>query len=275
MVVVCASRGATARPTRDDVAGDVDGLVELDERVPFAVVDLAAALRARLEPGAQPMRVVVRMVADDRVEVKVAGRTRELALEGRRGSSAARLVALAAVDLMVPELAALPGTVAVHPDESPAPATPPTTAPTSISMLGAAARWSGVLAGGVVDLAVPRGAWSVAGELGGGTLVTGDLHLSGAIARLGLAVRPSVLELRIGVTLAPIVTRDGVGDLTVLLGGGASARLRLPIGATLHAVLAAGVDVFATRTEYLRAGMTTVATPWLAPWVAAGVEVSL
>jgi hypothetical protein len=67
----------------------------------------------------------------------------------------------------------------------------------------------------------------------------------------------------------------GVGDHTVLFGAGASGRLRVPVVAGVRGVLAVGIDAFANRTQYQVLGMPTVATPQLAPWVAAGVEVGL
>jgi hypothetical protein len=50
--------------------------------------------------------------------------------------------------------------------------------------------------------------------------------------------------------------------------------MRIGLTADLYAVLAAGVDAYATHTQYQLATMT-IATPWLAPWVAVGLEVGL
>ena len=276
VVVAYATGSARADVQPADDGGVVtEDEVVVDDGVPFVAGDLATALWARVEHGARPARVVVHAIAGDFVEIEVEGRTRELALEGRHGTSAARLVALAALDLMVPEVAALPAMTAVAHATPAAPidvAGPP---PMSIAVMGAASQWSGVMAGIGVELVVPRDGWGVAVELGGGTLVTGDLHLDTALARVGIAVRPSILELRIGATLAPVIATDGAGDMTVLVGAGASGRVRIPAGPARHVVLGVGLDVFATRTEYVRAGMTTVATPWFAPWFAVGMETSL
>ncbi len=87
-------------------------------------------------------------------------------------------------------------------------------------------------------------------------------------------VRVGGVELRAGLTVAPILVSNGRGDQTVLVGGGASARVRLPISRALGVVVATGADAFANRTDYAVAPMTKLSTPWLAPWAATGVEVS-
>src|SRR5262249_56240929 len=109
--------------------------------------------------------------------------------------------------------------------------------------------------------------------VGGDALGGGGVQLEGVMVRLGGGYRGDGYELRAGATIAPIDVSDGVGDRTVLVGANASARLRLPLGDRTHLVLAAGADAFATRTEY-RMTTGTTATPWLAPWLATGIEVT-
>ena len=67
---------------------------------------------------------------------------------------------------------------------------------------------------------------------------------------------------------------DGVGDWTVLWGIAASARVRIPLVAGVRAVLATGVDLFATRSSYLVDAMPVLKTPRAAAWLAAGLEVT-
>jgi hypothetical protein len=52
-------------------------------------------------------------------------------------------------------------------------------------------------------------------------------------------------------------------------------RARIPVADGMHAIVAVGIDAFATRTEYVEAGMAVVATPWWAGWLGLGVEVAL
>lgn len=101
-------------------------------------------------------------------------------------------------------------------------------------------------------------------------MVDGSFDLTGAVVRVGVGRRTGMVDLRAGATAVPISVSDGAGDRTILLGGTAGAYLRVPV-AGVHVVLAAGVDGFATRTEYTMGGMT-MATPWIAPWLEAGVE---
>jgi hypothetical protein len=103
----------------------------------------------------------------------------------------------------------------------------------------------------------------------------GNVQLVAGVVRVDAGVRASWLELRAGATVMPLVVTTGGGDTTVLVGAGASARVRVPVVEGVHAVIAGGADVFATRTHYQLAGATAFATPSWAPWLALGLEVAL
>jgi hypothetical protein len=169
---------------------------------------------------------------------------------------------------------ALPPPIERVPEAPPATSRPVPARGWSIGLMGTSAVWDGVVAGGSADLVGPVRGTLVALEFGGGSLVGGDLHATTALVRAGLATRISVLELRAGLTLVPLQVTDGTTDMTVLLGGGASARLRIPIVTGVRAVLTAGADAYATRTEYLRAGMAPASTPLIAPFFGAGIELT-
>jgi hypothetical protein len=237
--------------------------IDVDPNVPISEQELVDALRVRIGASGGPVRVTV--TASERgVMVGARGASRVIDLGGRRGGDAARLVALAAVDLLFDDLAAPPAAVAV---------TAPRVADRwSMGVVGMAAQWNGTLAGAALDLQIPRGDWFAAVDLGGGTLVDGALHLTGGLARASIGRRVDRLEVRGGATFAPINVADGAGDTTILVGAGVSARVRFPIDA-FDFVIAVGADAFATRTEY-RISTMTVATPWLAPWIGAGIEVT-
>jgi len=244
--------------------------VHADARAPFTAADLADALRVRVAPAGRAIRVDVIAVAGG-VQVATARGSRTIELEGRIGAEAARLVALAAVDLVADEAAEPPASSPALVDTVEASAVRAT--PLTISVLGTGAAWSSVLAGGTIDFALQRGHFVAALELGGGKLTGGELDLTSGIVRLGAGARFSYFELRAGATLAPIFVATGAGDQTVLAGGGASLRARLPITTSARLVLAGGVDAFATHTVYHDRAMT-IATPWVMPWLAAGLEVA-
>jgi len=267
LIVLCVSSPAWA---------DRAIAVDVDARAPFAAAELEQALRVRVAASGPSIDVQVRLSDDgDRVIVTARGGSEAVPLGGRAGEDAARLVALVAVDLMFDDLAVAPSppprppsavAIAAHPVAS----RPPVT----IGVLGAVAQWNGALAGATIDVAVPRGSWILAADLGGGQLVGGGIDLRGAIVRLGGGARVGAIDLRAGLTFVPIDVADGAGDQTILAGAGASARLRIPIAARSNVIVAAGVDAFATHTTYRMDGMDVTSTPWVAPWIAAGMEVA-
>jgi hypothetical protein len=125
-----------------------------------------------------------------------------------------------------------------------------------------------------VDVATSSGTWLVAAEAGAATLVGGPLRLTAATLRIGGGARVGPMELRAAAAFVPLLVDDGAGDRTVLLGAGASARLRVPLGWSVRGVLACGVDLFATRTAYVFEHMSVLTTPRASPWIATGLEVT-
>ena len=142
------------------------------------------------------------------------------------------------------------------------------------SLLGSAAAWDHVLAAGAIGIVVPRGPWVATVEVSGGGLIGGQVGMLGGAIRLGGGRRLGWVDLRAELVAAPIAVSTGAGDHTALLGAGASARLRVPVTARVRGVVAVGLDAFATRSEYQLMGSPVMATPWAAPWLAAGVEVA-
>ena len=120
--------GATAR---------ADVTVEVAGGAPFTPDELRAALRVRL--GGRPAHVTVH-TTDDGVAIATGGGERDVPLAGRAGPDAARLVALVAVDLLLPDLATPPALEAAMPE--------PRGRPLSVGAFGSVSQWSGPLAGG-------------------------------------------------------------------------------------------------------------------------------
>jgi len=244
--------------------------VELVQPAPFEAGQLAAAMRVRLPMDGAPVRVRVTPIAEG-VRIDAAPGSRDIVLHGLAGTDAARLVALAASDLVLADLAAAPELVVrgAAPDHRAADDR------TTIAVTGALAHWDGAFATGALELVVPRGRFVISIDAGAGTMPGGTVDLFAGVVRLGAGLRFGALEVRCGLTFAPLVVETGAGDTTLLAGGHASARVRIPLTASTRAVLALGADGFATRTTYVLDGMTALATPRFAPWLAAGMEVAL
>jgi hypothetical protein len=238
-----------------------DRPIEVDaDGVPFSAHDLADAIRVRVAHEGHGLRVRV-TAAEGGVRVEAHGGSRDVALEGLQGPAAARLVALAANDLWMDDLAVAPAA--------------PVERRATVSLVGSAAGWGNPLGGLTADLALPVGPGLVAIEAGASNMLGGSVDLTGGVVRVSGGWRSSWLELRAGATVMPIVVSTGAGDTTVLVGAGASARVRLPISGGVRGVIAGGADAFATRTTYQLAGMPAFATPAIAPWLGAGVEAAL
>lgn len=236
-------------------------VVDEPANAPFAATELAAAIRVRIASEGAPVRVRVTATTTG-VRIETRGERREVDLAGLHGADAARMVALAADDLLVDDLAP-PPLPHGHRHQ-----------PLELGVLGAVAGWDGVIGAVTLDLVVPRDGYAWTVEAGGAAPIDSALAMTAAVVRIGPALRASAFELRAGATIAPLFVASGVGDRTVLLGANASARMRVELASGTWAILALGVDAYATHTQYQLDTMT-IATPWVAPWCAAGLEVGL
>lgn len=243
-------------------------VVEVPALAPFDADELRSALRVRLAPDGAPVAIRVLAIPNG-VRIEVRDGSRAVVLDGLSGPAAARMVALAANDLILDDLAMPPVDAARPPALM-----PETSGQTRVAVLGAVAAWDSPFGGATGDVTRSWKRWVVAFDLGAATLVGGPIGLDAAILRISAGVQLSWFELRGGPVFAPVFVSSGDGDRTVLAGGGASVRARVPLGDGLRAVVAAGTDVFATRTQYLIEGMPTLTTPRFSPWFGAGLEVT-
>jgi hypothetical protein len=250
LTIACVARTAAAERAIDvDVRG-----------APFEAHDLVDALRVRVANQGAPIHV--RVTADGGgVRVEARGATRDVPLQGLSGAAAARLVALATDDLLLDDLATTPSPLA--------------SSDLTLAVLGTVASWNDTLGAGSLELAIPVGSAVLAVAAGGGELVTGKLALYTAVLRLEGGVRYGWFEARAGAVVLPVFVTSGKGDTTIVAGVGANFRARLPVTAGVRAVLAAGIDAYADRTQYEQTGMAEVATPWVAAWAGLGVELTL
>ncbi len=238
---------------------------------PFTPAELTAALRMRLPIAGPPLAIAVTPAEAGRVTVAIGGATHEVDLAGREGSDAARLVALAVVDLAEDDLAVLPAAPVVVKRVALVRAS---TTAIELGLFGSARAWQGTLAGATFDLtAVRDSGWLVALEVAGDKRVTGNLDFAGAVVRASGGVRSGAIELRGGIAIAPTWERDGAGDQTTMFGAAASARAFVRVAPSVTFAMVVGLDAYTTRTTY-QLGMASYTTPWVAPWLAVGMEVA-
>src|SRR5262245_6447455 len=177
--------------------------VELTGDAPFDRDQLVAALAVRMP--ARDVTVHVMQTADG-VIVAVGGNARVVALDGQRGEAAARLVALAASDLVLDDLAIAPTAAPGDVPERPLAPTSPRRGPTTVGIVGGAAGgWDGVLGGITLDVAVRRGAWITAIDVGAVALIDAPIDLTGAVIRLGVGRNVGWLDVRLSATAVPIL----------------------------------------------------------------------
>lgn len=268
--------------------------------LPFTDAELEQALLARLltppdETGAPRTRV--EPAGPDAVRVQVGGRSRVVALGGRTGAAAARVVALVIAELVSappdtsttavrapvvsPPLAAPPPRAA---DASAPPATPRgrMTAP-RICLTGGVAKGIGneeLLAGTLdVELVMPlgRGRLRIAPSIGLAITPTrnagtfDEVSFVGGAFRLlgGGAIGP--VDLLAGPLLSPYSIGGATPHDGLLLGGEAMARVAAPLAARVWLVTAVRADGYANRVRVHWADGRTYATPRVGIAVDVGV----
>ena len=229
---------------------------------PFSPRELADALRVRVARDGAPLHV--RVTATERgVRVEVLGAAREIELGALTGAAAARLVALAADDMLLEDLATPPALA--HPTRSRA----------ALAFAAGAAAWDAPFPNAFASASLQRGRWLIAVDAGAGSIVGGNVQLIAGIARLSGGVRAGAFDVRAGASIAPFWVTTGAGDTSIAFGGGASVRAHLPLGRSVELVPVGGLDAFANRTHYSIAGMPAFTTPFVSPWLALELEVGL
>ena len=241
--------------------------IDVGPDVPFEAGQIEVALRGRLDAVADVPPTVHIVARAWGVEIQVASLHREVALDGRTGSDAARLVALAMLDLLEQPAAETVDDVALP---EPAPRSPSL----ELSAYGGAAMWTHTLTSLGAGVVVPAGSHLFAIDAAAGRLSSGDFQLTTATLRVAAVARTGPLEARGGLVVAPLFVSEGDGDTTVLFGLGGSVAYRAGVGERVRLVMRAGADFYATRTEYTNMGVPAASTPWLAPWFALGIEVT-
>jgi hypothetical protein len=250
--------------------------------LPFTEGEVQEALLARWHLLGDV--AVVRVRAEGgRTLVQVGAVEREVNLDGRVGEEAARIVAVMALDL------AQAGTPLVVPP-SPQPLLSASAGPeAALSSNRRHAFRAGLLLLGPFDQSglvahlepTLDAGWEVVP--GFGAFVTAGYRQASAAGmssslllrelplRAGLALRKQWLELRAGGIARPRFVEGPRSYRTASWGAAVSVVARLALTSKLALVLAGGVDLFHTRLVFAVNNDAALTTPWLAPWLGAGI----
>ncbi len=240
--------------------------VELTGEEVFAREELVAAIAARgpLASERSPGVVVVVAVEGDEASISVGERRRTIALGERRGGAAARLVAIAAHDLVAP-LPAMPATDVRRRG-------------TDVSTWAVAAGSFGALEpaslGVAIDLSVPLTShWRAAATLQ--ATWTGEVEpgfsMTSFTLRPAVGLRLGLAELRLGPSLTRYAVDGGTGHASFLLGAGATVLLRARVLGGASVMVAAGGDLYAQRASFASTGAPFLSTPRVWLWGGAGL----
>lgn len=253
-----------------------------DADLPFTKQDLAAALSVRIpEHAAVGYTVGVRAAGEGTAEVSLGERRRAVDLGERRGGPAARWVALAVIDLITQEAAPplLPQ------GSAPIPRLPtPRLLVLFYPTIGLGVAENPVVATGGLggSLRMYRGLrWTLDVSYGGSPktrLHDVEVDLQELPLRSGPAFRPQSvpLEVRLSAVVVPYWARvtAAPGEAQhagVVAGAGAALLAYLPLSQRLLAMVALGVDLFATRAEFLVSGQPIFDTARLTAWLGVGL----
>jgi hypothetical protein len=281
--------------------------VSLSGDPPFSAVELVDAVRARV-PVASPdadaaAEAIVTADGADAVVVHAGDKTQRVDLRDRRGTAAARIVALVIVDLIADELApavtperTADGSDAAVGSDAAGARSPETPAvlvrdATASARAQDTMRIAGTVGGsrGVgpqesvcfradVDVSRPIDGRLVAG--GGVGLVLIPTRNSGqpdefsytaAMVRASIGWRADRFDLGVGPFVSPYKLGGTTDDAGVLAGAGMTARLVTPLSSRAQLVVAARADGYANRIHVNWQGFGGFATPRLDFGLAVGL----
>jgi len=295
VMIACASLAAQRTAAAAETALPLS--LVAPETLPFSADEIDQAVAARApapadrRPGEEISPVVVGPADAAGVAVRAGGSgVRVVPVGDRRGSDAARVVALVIADLLSSDVAPPAAVVAivVRPP-APPPVPPPPAAGTvrqrRVTAAAGLSRGMGAeeLASYVVDadLALPLGrrwpAWRLVPSLGVAWLPRrnpahfNDLSFTAAVARLGLGTDVGPIQLVAGPFLSPYAIGGAAAHDGVLLGADLLARVAPALWRRLRLVVAVRADAYANRVRVIWGNGAGYATPRIAGSVAAGL----
>jgi hypothetical protein len=280
LALVAATRPAPARGQAADAEADATAPITLVDpaAAPFSSADLTQALLARLIPAEAGSAPGVRIspAADGAVTVEVGERSRLVALGGRSGPAAARVVALVIAELMTdasgdPEANAVAETTTAREAAAPPPATLRASASPPEPAAPERARRLCVTAGiakelGAEWLPVATLDADVVVPLGDGGLLLApsaglvlmpvrhsgtldELSYVGGVARLLAGFRFGLLDVAVGPFVAPYSIGGATAHAGVLFGAEALARLALPLSPRARLIVATRLHAYGNRVR--------------------------
>jgi hypothetical protein len=271
--VLSAQPGASSAPAERQVV--------CTGPLPFSQEEVQRALLARWHLLGDVSVVRVR-AEGGRTLVQVGAVEREVNLEGLGGEEAARVVAVMALDLAQAgtplAVSSSPASVSTSADPAPTPSSKrrhPFRA--GLLLLGPFDQ-SGLLAhleptlDAGWELVPGFGAFVTAGyRQASAAGVSSSLVLRELPLRAGLALRTRWLELRAGGIVQPRFVDGPRSYRTTSWGAAVSLVARLALTSKLALMLAGGLDLFHARMIFAVDNDASLTTPWLAPWVGAGI----
>jgi hypothetical protein len=259
--------------------------------LPFTPALLEAAVEARQPVARGPAAadapaVVVRSLGAGWVAIEGGARRQQLAVHGRAAPEAARLVALAVLDVLRPELSLAPNAAA--------PAAVVRAAPSPRAASGGRGFAVSLIPG--ASFGFDSGAasfeptaaltwWSGHSLAGGATGLTAELAFNRATARVDqqrftLDTLPVRLGARWGrgwfdgaggIVLRSYRTAGLDGGSGALPGGFLSVRAGMPLGWGLRALASLTCDLVTQRLEFRAAGLSMMSTRHAIPWLGLGL----
>lgn len=294
---------ATAKPAAAGQDTPVRLIIPPGAPLPFSAGELQSAVQARLpvatsdETTATPVRVAPGL-AVDAVSVSVADGRQDVWVAGKGAAEAARLVALAVVDLTRPPPAPALEAAAIGAAEGAVlrkPASPPLSPRTPMPRLtlGLFPGLSSGLGGGVaafeptLELTVARarsGTGAGVGESGWALALsagyartsaawrTQEFRLTTLPVRLGARWTWRALEVTGGGAARVYDTGGLDGGRGALLGGFASVGASGPIGRGVRWAALAGCDLYQEKLVFRAAGTPVLSTGPLIIWLGVGAR---
>jgi hypothetical protein len=263
--------------------------------LPFSLALLEAAVEARQpvargDQAAAAAAVIVRSLGGGWVVIESQSRRQQLAVHGRPAPEAARLVALAVLDVLRPELSLSPEPAPAAPAVATRTAPPPPASSADrrrgvdLSLLPGASFGFGSGAASFEPTAALT--WWTGRPLAGGVPgLTAEMAFNRATASLNQ--RPFVLDtlpVRLGarwgwrwldagggMALRAYRTSGLDGGSGALAGGFLSVRAGLPLGWGLRGLAAASCDLVTQRLDFRAGGLTVMSTRHAIPWLGVGL----